>query len=76
MSLKNLEATTGFEPVNSGFGKASIVNNFKEKSEALDTIIKHYGADYYNFSEDALERVNIIKIEISSITGKKSWLLS
>ncbi len=55
-----------------GFGKAFIVENFKEKSEAVNIITQHYGGDYYPFSEDELENVNIIKLEIASITGKKA----
>jgi nitroimidazol reductase NimA-like FMN-containing flavoprotein (pyridoxamine 5'-phosphate oxidase superfamily) len=55
-----------------GFGKAFIVENFEEKSMALNTITQHYGGDYYPFSKDELEKVSIIKIEILSITGKKA----
>ena len=58
-----------------GFGKAFIVENFEEKSEAMNIVTQHYGGDYYPFSKDELERVNIIKIEIASITGEKSWLI-
>ena len=45
---------------------------FEEKSGALNIITQHYGGDYYSFSENELEKVNIIKIEIVSITGKKA----
>ncbi|UCG54301.1 MAG: pyridoxamine 5'-phosphate oxidase family protein [Dehalococcoidia bacterium] len=55
-----------------GFGKAFIVEDFEEISDALNIIIQHYGNEYYPFSKDELERVCIIKIEIGSITGKKS----
>ncbi len=55
-----------------GFGKAFIVEEFEEKSEAMNIIIQHYGADYYPFSKDELEKVSIIKIEIASSTGKKA----
>ncbi len=55
-----------------GFGEAFIVENFEEKSEAMNIITQHYGGDYYPFSKDELERVSIIKIEIASITGKKA----
>jgi nitroimidazol reductase NimA-like FMN-containing flavoprotein (pyridoxamine 5'-phosphate oxidase superfamily) len=55
-----------------GFGKAFIVENCEEKSEAMNIVTQHYGGDYYPFSKDELERVSIIKIEIASITGKKA----
>ena len=55
-----------------GFGKAFIVENFEEISESLNIVTQHYGADYYPFSKDELERVSIIKIEIASTTGKKA----
>ena len=53
-----------------GFGKALIVETIEEKSEALNIIIQHYVCEYYPFSKDDLEKVNIIKIEIASITRK------
>ena len=55
-----------------GFGNAFIIEDFREKSEALNIVTQHYGDDYYTFSEDELERVSIIKIEIASITGKRA----
>jgi nitroimidazol reductase NimA-like FMN-containing flavoprotein (pyridoxamine 5'-phosphate oxidase superfamily) len=55
-----------------GFGKAFIIESFKEKSEALNIITQHYGVDYHTFSKDELEKVSIIKIEIANITGKKA----
>ncbi len=55
-----------------GFGKAFIVENFEEKSEAMNIVTQHYGGSYYPFSKDELERVTIIRIEIASITGKKA----
>ena len=55
-----------------GFGKAFVVEDSEEKSEALNIITQHYGADYYLFSKDELESVGIIKIEIASTTGKKA----
>jgi uncharacterized protein len=54
-----------------GFGKASIIENWQEKSSALNIITQHYGANPHAFSEKDVERLSIIKIEIGSITGKK-----
>jgi uncharacterized protein len=55
-----------------GHGKASILQEWQEKAAALNIITRHYGAPHYDFSEKEVEKVSIIKIEISSITGKKS----
>ncbi len=56
-----------------GFGKASILNDMKEKKVALGIIVKHYKKDFeesYQFS--GLEKLCIAKIELSSLTGKES----
>ncbi len=55
-----------------GTGKAFVVENLQEKAAALNIIVQHYGGDRYDFSEKELERVAVIKIEISSMTGKKA----
>ena len=55
-----------------GFGKASIVENSAEKLEAMNIVTRHYGGDRYPFSKNELETISIIKIEIASVTGKKS----
>jgi nitroimidazol reductase NimA-like FMN-containing flavoprotein (pyridoxamine 5'-phosphate oxidase superfamily) len=55
-----------------GFGKALVIEDFPEKSTALNIITQHYGGDWYEFSEKELEGVGIIMIEISSMTGKKA----
>jgi uncharacterized protein len=55
-----------------GFGKAFVIDNWQEKSTALNIITGHYGADHHSFSEKEVERLSIIKIEISGMTGKKA----
>jgi len=55
-----------------GFGTASIIEDAHEKSAALNIIIEHYGGNRYDFSEEELEKVCIIKIQIDSMTGKKA----
>jgi uncharacterized protein len=55
-----------------GFGKAFFVEDFQEKSKALNLITQHYGGSWYDFSEKEMEKVVIIKIEINGITGKKA----
>jgi uncharacterized protein len=55
-----------------GFGKAFVVEKWREKAAALNTITQHYGANYHDFSEKEVEKLSIIKIEITSMTGKKA----
>jgi uncharacterized protein len=55
-----------------GFGKAFIIDGWQEKAAALNVITRHYGAAHHDFSEKEVERLSIIKIEISSMTGKKA----
>jgi uncharacterized protein len=55
-----------------GFGKALVLENWQEKAAALNIITAHYGAAHHDFSEKEVARLSIIKIEINSMTGKKS----
>ena len=55
-----------------GFGTAFVIEDLHEKSTALNIITEHYGSNRVDFSEEELENVGIIKIQIDSITGKKA----
>lgn len=55
-----------------GFGHAFVVTDIQEKRAALNIVTRHYDGDWYDFSEEELEKVGIIKIVISSLTGKKA----
>lgn len=56
-----------------GFGKASFIDDMDEKRKALNIIMEKYsGKSDFNFPDAALNRLAIIKIEVSKITGKKS----
>ncbi len=56
-----------------GFGKATIIEDPVKKREALDIIVSHYlSGNSYDYLEELLNRILIIKVDISSITGKKS----
>ena len=56
-----------------GFGKALLVKDPIEKKLALNVIVNHYSPKAkFKYSEEALNKVGIIKIEITSMTGKKS----
>ena len=56
-----------------GFGKAVFVKDLEEKKFALDIIVRHYKDDLEdNYPYSNLDKLCIIKIELSSITGKQS----
>ncbi|MCZ7402012.1 MAG: pyridoxamine 5'-phosphate oxidase family protein [Candidatus Methanoperedens sp.] len=55
-----------------GFGKASFIHDFDEKIKALNIIIEHYSDSSYEFQKKFIDTVTIIKVEIETITGKKS----
>ena len=55
-----------------GFGKASFVEDLQEKRKGLDAIMKHYSGRSFEYVESAIESTCIIKVEIESMTGKKS----
>lgn len=56
-----------------GFGKAIFVNDLEEKKYALDIIVRHYKNDLEdNYPYSNIDKLCIIKIELSSVTGKQS----
>jgi uncharacterized protein len=55
-----------------GFGKAFFVENPADKIAALKIIMAHYSDKEYDFSESDADKVAIVRIDIESLTGKKS----
>jgi nitroimidazol reductase NimA-like FMN-containing flavoprotein (pyridoxamine 5'-phosphate oxidase superfamily) len=55
-----------------GFGQASFVEDLEEKRKGLDAIMQHYAGRSFEYVEPAIENTVIIKVEIESMTGKKS----
>ena len=56
-----------------GFGKAMVIENFKEKQEALDIIMNHYSPNSFpKYNEKLIKKLSIIKVKIENMTGKKS----
>ena len=55
-----------------GFGKASFVEDLEEKRKGLDVIMQHYSGRSFQYPEPAVENTVVIKVEIESMTGKKS----
>jgi len=56
-----------------GFGKAFLINNIEEKRDAFNIITNHYiTGNSHEYNERLLKKIAIVKIEIDSMTGKKS----
>lgn len=58
-----------------GSGKAFFINDLEEKTKALNIITGHYSSDAFEYQENSVDNVTIIKVEIENITGKKSGYL-
>jgi uncharacterized protein len=66
------ECTTRYLSV-FGTGKAVFVDNKEEKTKALDALmVKHTGKGGFEYPEKVFERTLVIKVEIESMTGKRS----
>ena len=55
-----------------GFGEAFIVEDLEEKRRALGIIMAQYADQVYKLTDAAVKETLVIKVEISSMTGKKS----
>jgi len=55
-----------------GVGKACLLDNRADKSEALRLIMSHYSDAEYQFDPAMVDRVLIIKIRVDKLTGKKA----
>jgi uncharacterized protein len=56
-----------------GFGKAHIIDNHSDKRAALDVIMAKYSPrNSFEYSDEAISKVIVIKVQIDDITGKKS----
>jgi len=55
-----------------GFGEAFIVEDLEEKRRALEIITAQYADQIYKFKDAALKETLVIKVKISSMTGKHS----
>lgn len=55
-----------------GFGKAYFISDSNEKKQALDIIMAHYSKGDFDYSLEQIEKIFIFRIDIQSMTGKKS----
>ena len=55
-----------------GYGRAFLLEDIDEKRRALDIIVEHYSGRLNEYDEKLVNRLAIIKIQVESMTGKKS----
>jgi nitroimidazol reductase NimA-like FMN-containing flavoprotein (pyridoxamine 5'-phosphate oxidase superfamily) len=56
-----------------GFGKATFIEDIDSKRKALDIIMQNYSDGSFEYPVEAVKNtVTIIRIEVESMTGKKS----
>jgi len=55
-----------------GFGKAVFVEDAESKRKALDIIMQNYSEGAFEYSEEAVKKTVVIKVEVESMTGKQS----
>ncbi len=55
-----------------GYGEVSIITGFEEKIYGMDIIMEHHGKKENSYFPELLNRMVLLKISISRITGKQS----
>ena len=55
-----------------GYGKAAFLEDPEQKKRALGIIMAHYTDRSFQYSEQSVKATAVIKIEISSMTGKQA----
>ena len=68
---KACECTAAYRSV-MGVGRAEIISDPAEKRKGLEVVMKHHGATKIDFIEGVLNVTAVVKINVESMTGKKS----
>jgi len=55
-----------------GFGRAFLVEDPGEKELGLKTIMAHYSQDEFHFTAQDLEKVAVIRVDLTFLSGKKA----
>lgn len=55
-----------------GLAEAHFVTDKEEKRKALSCIVEHYSGEGYDFSDDELEGVEVIRLDVKEVRGKRS----
>jgi nitroimidazol reductase NimA-like FMN-containing flavoprotein (pyridoxamine 5'-phosphate oxidase superfamily) len=53
-----------------GFGHAHILEDEREKSEGLDSLMEHYAKGPFTYDLKDIKRACVVRIDIDSMTGK------
>ncbi len=53
------------------YGKAETIEDYDKKVEGLNIFMSHYSDKKFKFSKPSVDNVNIIKIHIDKMTGRK-----
>jgi nitroimidazol reductase NimA-like FMN-containing flavoprotein (pyridoxamine 5'-phosphate oxidase superfamily) len=53
------------------WGRAEIVTGYEEKLEGLEIFMKQYSDRKFSFSRPSVDNVNVIKIPVQKMTGRK-----
>jgi hypothetical protein len=68
---KACEWGVGFRSV-IGFGRAVLVEDPEARRRALDIIMGHYAQGPFEYSDAALAKTAVIRVDVERMTGKKS----
>ena len=52
------------------YAKASIIDDYDEKLEALKTLMKNYSGDDFSFNKPSVNNISIIALKVSKLTGR------
>lgn len=55
-----------------GFGQATVLTEIEEVKMGLEIIMAQFSDSKFTFNHKAMSRVDIIKIDMDEITGKKA----
>ena len=56
-----------------GYGEASIIDDFEEKKQALDIIMRHYSQQTtFEYAKNSVDKMRVIKIAVREMSGKTS----
>ena len=55
-----------------GYGRASLLDDSEERRRALDIIVEHNSGKANEYNEKLVDHLSIIKVQVESMTGKKS----
>ena len=53
-----------------GWGRASLIEDPREKAKALDIIMAHYNGPQGGYDDESLQSVSVLRIEVEELTGK------